>query len=163
MTDIQYALDKAEHGAKTFLGRYGSPSWGEVCDVFSQAKVIALEYLNSERYRREYLFFRVLCGLVDWARRERRRTYPLIRDQEPETVEWDNPEPVEEGALTDKELVAKMMRELDSDSRAIVEAVYFQGVDQREVARRVGLSESGFSRRLDAIRRDLRKKFWEIS
>lgn len=162
MTELEYALERAEDGAKTFLGRYGAPIWGEVDDVFSQARLIALDYLASERYRREHVLYRVFCGLIDWVRYENRRTRPLIRDQEPETVEWNNPDPQEEETLSNREMVVKLVNELDDGDRTIVEAIYWRGEDQKEVAQRLGRSESWLSRKLDAIKSDLRKKIWEI-
>lgn len=162
MTELEYVIEESKIGAMTFLKYYGQPSWAEIEDVFSQAKVVALLFLNSQRYDPDRVRTRVICGLIDWARHENSITRPLLRDQEPETVEWDNPEPEEEQRLANKEIVAKMLEWLDVESRELVEEVFFRGVNQKEIAERWGLSQPAICWKLTTIKSALREKFGEI-
>lgn len=161
MTDLELALDAAEVGARAILRRFGTPIWCEPEDVFAQANVITLTYMNSERYQRSKAYTHAYTGLIDWLRHAGRRADRLIRDQDKETIRWPNIEPEE--PKEEKSLMARLVATLDDHSRMIVEMVFILGLKQSEVAKIFDVSESAVSKKLRIIYSQLRQRYNEVA
>lgn len=65
--------------------------------------------------------------------------------------------PLREDALLDK-LLEESLRDLDAESRRLIEARYFEEMKIREIAARLGTTEKAVESRLVRIRGDLRRR-----
>lgn len=160
MTDLELALDAAQYGANVFLKKFGVPSFCEIEDVYAQANVVTLAYMNSDHYQRRYVYTRAFNGLIDWVRYESRRKLRLVADQEKENLRWQNTEPAD--GEDDRSAISRLVQKLPIDDQIIVDLVFYKGENQKAAARQLGVTESWVSKRLMAIKADLRRKFCEM-